>query len=146
MKPKSYDCLIFPILSEGAGYFPRKQPDQLCVVADTTNSKIYPVPIAIEHVDFVSELLGCHITEDLLGASRFVPSNIIIRLKGANGVIDNKVMEIITGVSGMEIGYNLRHTPGQLQKAHGLANTFVVSGEIPQDEEFKSRIIRKYSI
>lgn len=143
MKAKQYDRLLHSILSKGAGYFPRKKPDQLCVVTDTEKKLVYPVPVKIEHIDFVSSFLGFDI-RNIEDASKIVPSNIFIKFSGVNDIIDN-VTEMDTGVSGMEIGYGLRHYPEQLEKANSLVEEFVRKGELPVDPHFESRINRKYS-
>ncbi len=144
MKARPYDRLLYNILSEGAGYFPRKKPDQLCVVTNTEENLIYPVPIEIEHIDFVSRLLGFNIRNVPEKASKIVPSNIFIKLRGINDVIDN-VTGMDTGISGMEIGHGLRHHAEQLEKADSLVEEFVRKGELPVDPRFESEINRKYS-
>ena len=144
IKPKEYPILVSGILSPGAGYYPRKKPDQLCIIVDTKSEKIYPVPTAIEHVDFAAKILGYAIQENPEEASNLVPSNIRLKVSGFNHLNDF-VEEIVTGTSGMEVGFGLRHSPEQLKKAHEIAKSFVEKGGLPHANNYKERIIMKYA-
>ncbi|MEM4336463.1 MAG: hypothetical protein QXG86_00465 [Candidatus Woesearchaeota archaeon] len=144
-KPKAFKSLSYSLINPNAGYFPRKKSNQLCVVVNTQSNLIYPVPINIEHIDFASKILGFPLGENLEDASKIVPSNIFISATGINDIID-KVIKVETGISGMEIGYGLRHTYEQLQKAHNLVKNFVLSGEVPVSLSLEEKIITKYAI
>jgi len=143
MKPKPYYSLQHRLLSPGAGYFPRKKEGQLCVVADTESGLVYPVPIKIEHVDFVSKILGYHITENIESASKIVPSNILLKVAGINDVVD-EVRKVLTGVSGMESGYGLRHDLKQLTIAEDIVLNFIKKGELPLADDFNAKIETRY--
>jgi len=122
----------------------RKKPGYLSVVVDLKTKTIYPVPLGKEHVKFVAEnLLG--ISEDELSndtslAMRIIPS--IIEIDGIAG----EVKGVLTGVSGVEIGYRVRHLKQDIEKAHGLVIGFIEQGEIPLSEGFKARIEYKYAV
>jgi len=142
IKPKEISYLRYSLLSPL--YFPRKKENQLCLIVDTKEEKIYPVPVKIEHIDFASRIIGYKITENLEDASKIVPSNIIMRVSGMND-ISYVVEQIITGVSGMEIGYRLRHSHQQLEKAHELVRKFVDDGEFQKSKNFSEKIIKRYA-
>jgi len=142
IKPKEISYLRYSLLSPL--YFPRKKENQLCLIVDTKEEKIYPVPVKIEHIDFASRIIGYKITENLEDASKIVPSNIIMGVSGMND-ISYVVEQIITGVSGMEIGYRLRHSHQQLEKAHELVRKFVDDGEFQKSKNFSEKIIKRYA-
>jgi len=142
IKPKEISYLRYSLLSPL--YFPRKKENQLCLIVDTKEEKIYPVPVKIEHIDFASRIIGYKITENLEDASKIVPSNIIMGVSGMND-ISYVVEQIITGVSGMEIGYRLRHSHQQLEKAHKLVRKFVDDGEFQKSKNFSEKIIKRYA-
>ncbi len=137
MKPRSFDRLCIALLDPY--YFPRKQPDQLCCVVNLEDKKIYPVPVEIEHIDFVSLLLTSDIKSNPEYARRVIPSNLRI------DALDRVVKKIITGVSGMEIGYNVRHTTHDVDLAHSLMREFVSRGEFTAGNNL-DEIVYRYCV
>ena len=125
-------------------YFPRKNPNQLCLILDLrdTNQDIYPVPVEIEHVDFVSVLVGEEIRNNPELAQKIIPSNLII------DSLDKKVTSIVTGVCGMETAFNVRHLYDDLWKAHNIVKGFINLGEEFKLEHnlYEDKIIRRYCI
>jgi hypothetical protein len=129
IKPVSYDSLKVALLD--FYYFPRKRDNQICCVIDIETKLIYPVPVIIEHIDFISLLTKKDIKTNPLYASKIIPSNILIdKLEGI-------VYGLITGVSGAESGYGVRHSAGDINEAHELIRGFVKKGE----PEFKLDLI-----
>src|SRR3989338_4156068 len=110
MKPRSFSRLSIILLDPY--YFPRKNPNQLCCIVNLRDEKIYPVPVEIEHVDFAGLVLGERLQDNPSCADRIIPSNLAIN------TVDRFVTGIVTGVSGMEIGYNVRHRSGDVGLAH----------------------------
>ena len=120
-------------------YFPRKTPNQLCLVINLNSRLIYPVPVAIEHIDYAGMILGTDVKTYPESASKLIPSNIILNHDRAN------VDEIITGVSGMESGFGVRHSLKSLNEAHMYALNFVRYGEF-DSENLKEKIISRYAL
>lgn len=137
MKPRSFDRLCIALLDPY--YFPRKEADQLCCIVNLEDEKIYPVPVEIEHVDFAGLILKNNIQNNPGYASRFIPSNLRI------DALDRVVRKIITGVSGMEIGYNVRHTFSDVDLAHSLIKDFVFRGEFPC-RSIEEEVVYRYCI
>lgn len=54
IKPVDYSSLKIALLD--SYYFPRKRDNQLCCVVDIETRLVYPVPVEIEHIDFISLL------------------------------------------------------------------------------------------
>jgi len=128
MKPKAYKILQISIINDPK-YFPRKKPDQLCVIVDTSKGEVYPVPVSIEHIDFAGMILG-YTKEDIIKnpdiASKLVPSN--LRLK--NVYSNPEIYSIVTGQSGMEAGFGVKHSREQIDTAHELVFGFIMNGEL----------------
>lgn len=146
--PKSFPYLKRILLSHY--YFPRKIPEQLCCVVDLNkyiknqNGIIYPVPIEIEHIDFVSALIGNNVRDFPQIASKIIPSNLLIR--NSEMPEDTEVYGILTGYSGMETGFGVRRYINDLNLAHKLMKEFVERGEIPFSEDLEEKIEDKYSL
>lgn len=104
--------------------------------------KVYPIPSDIEHVAFASFFLNKEIADikaDPATAQQLVPSIIIIR--------NDKVVGVATGVSGLEIGYNVRHSREALEATHQLVWQFVRKGELSVSESLEEdRVIYKYAL
>jgi len=127
VKPRAYDHLDITLLDPY--YFPRKKPEQLCLIVDLDTELIYPVPVEIEHIDFTSLLKG-NIKKNPDLARKVIPSNLIIDLsRTVNG--------IITGVSGMESGYKVRHISSDIDIAHDLIYSFITYGDLPLAKNLK---------
>lgn len=146
--PKSFPCLKRILLSPY--YFPRKRPEQLCCVVDLNkyaknqNEIIYPVPIEIEHIDFVSKLRGNNVRDFPQIALKIIPSNLLIR--NSEMPEYTEVCGILTGYSGIEVGFGVRHYINDLNLAHKLMKEFVERGEINFSENIEEKIEDKYSL
>ncbi|MEM4336461.1 MAG: hypothetical protein QXG86_00455 [Candidatus Woesearchaeota archaeon] len=139
---KVYDRLTWGIYNTFGG---RKKAGYLSVIVDLSSDIIYPVPLDMEHIDFVSKLLGISKSEIAFDerVKKFIPSIIEIEDTG----IEVKVSGILTGVSGLEIGCGVRHSKEDLEKAHLKVIDFVNRGELPVAEDFisRSKIQYRYS-
>ena len=123
----------------------RKNQNYTCVIVNVQNKEIYGVPRNMEHIDFLCKLLSMdnikegrdYIKNNPKCAAHLVPSIIELR--------DNMVYRVITGVSGAEIGYNVRHTKEQLEQALSLVLIFIENGEIVKHPDFGLQLIDKYA-
>ena len=70
-------------------------------------------------------------------ASHLMPSTI---------EIDNEenITGVITGISGAEMGYGVRHTEEQLETGHAMILKFIIDGELPISPSFKNKKIYKF--
>lgn len=101
-------------------YTKRKGRDILSIIVDVENDKIYAVPVDKEHVQFVSELLERgldDLKDNPQSASHLVPVNI--------GIEDGTITAVVTGYSGLELGFKVRHSNEELRKAHDVAWAFI---------------------
>ena len=119
-------------------YFPRKKANQLCLVTDVKSGLVYPVPVDIEHIDLVSKLADCDIKNKPECARRIIPSNIIISLS------TSEVTSIITGVSGCEIAYNVRHSTNNLNEAHNIIKKFIEGDEFKLSKGLEEKLVYQY--
>lgn len=114
---KSYSYITKELLNV---YTKRKARDVLSIIVDVKNKKIYAVPVDKEHVEFVAGLLDFGIESlktDPQTASHLVPVNI--------GIDDNEVNAVLTGWSGLEAGFKVRHSNKELNDAHEIAWVFI---------------------
>lgn len=122
-------------------YLGRKKPNYLSVIVDAKTLAVYPVPPDQEHIAFAAALLN--IEEDDIKArpsraQHLIPSLIVIK--------DFKVAGVVTGVSGMEIGFNVRHKRADLKLAHDRVWEFINKGELPIAEKLEeNKIIYEYA-
>ncbi len=139
IKPKVFASLTWATVARFIG---RKKAHVLSVICDTENNKIYPVPLEIEHVDWAATILQVTRTEirqNPSSASHLVPA--VIELSPTR----EEVVGLLTGTSGLEIGFRVRHTKEQLESAHKMTLRFITKGEIPFEEStFSATIIRKW--
>ena len=116
----------------------RKHESRLSVITDLNEEgRIYVIPHNKEHIEFCTELVG-----DTRKLKRVIPTHIDYRKSSDNYIIDS----IITGESGMEQGYGIRHTPEDLLEAHNNVLRFIYDGEITLMSGFTSRIVNKYLV
>ena len=124
-------------------YGGRKKPGYLAVVVNLKENVIYPIPTNEEHADFISKrILGTSKNELSMHpewAEKIIPS--IIEIDDISG----KVKGVLTGVSGVEIGYRVRHDKEDIEKAHAKVIEFLKNGEIPFAEGFRAIIQYKYA-
>ncbi len=137
MKPKTYDNLTWAAVN---AFGDRKQAGRFSVVVDVKTKDVYPIPRDIEHRDYICTIL--HTTPEDISqnpnlAARLVPVHIDLNPEGS-------VNEIITGISGFEDFYKVRHTQEDLNAAHTRAKEFVMNGEIQCKEDLEGRIDSRY--
>ena len=93
---------------------------------------MYPVPETMEHIDFACKILRITLKEFLEYRQDFIKA--IENLVPSNIEIDPTALTVVgigTGISGMELGYGIRHTEEQLVKAHAIVKEFVENGDFP---------------
>ena len=141
MKTHSY-------LTEGlrGAYGDRKIPGRLSILVDLREDpKIYAVPREQEHIDFVKELLGTEDEQDVREqGALLVPSHIQITPNGWK--FCHEVTGFLTGVSGLEIAFGVRHPREVLKKAHVCAKQFAETGELPFAEKIaEDKVLYRYA-
>jgi len=129
---RSYDKLSWAIFNN---YGNRKKPGRISIVIDLDEEKIYPVPRKVEHLDFAKDKFLEH--------ERIIPSHIDLE---PNGCGLEKVVGIITGISGLEISGGVRHKKEDLEKAHAISWDFVKNGEIKIGDVKEDEVVYKYSV
>lgn len=107
-------------------FFPRKKEGYLSIIVDTNNNDVHLVPIDMEHIDFVCQLIKT--TRENLKKSPDMASHLVPALIKIDE--NHVVKEIISGVSSTEIAGGIKHTAHQLEIAHTIANGFVYNGEL----------------
>jgi len=124
-------------------YGGRKKPGYLSVIVDVEHEIIYPVPLDVEHIEFISKNILNVSKEDVtanpLLAEKLIPS--IIEIDD----ISREVRGVLTGISGVEIGFGVRHSMKDLEKAHAMVLDFIANGEIRMADNFNAKISPKYS-
>ncbi len=118
-------------------YGNRKRKGRLSVVVNTSNSDVYVVPKNKEHINYCLNLVG----DDVRKLEKIVPSH--INYDTVESLYE--VISIITGESGMERGYGVRHRHDDLNIAHQRVLDFVHNGKIFVHPNLESRIIYDYS-
>jgi len=119
----------------------RKAHSLFSVLCDTKTGLIYPVPANMEHVDWSAIILstsseGIQNNPDI--ASHIIP--VIFQLDA----FQEHVESVLTGTSGLELGYGVRHTKDQLEIGNTMALEFIAKGDFPLSENPKIIIIRKW--
>lgn len=122
-------------------YIGRKKGGLISVMVNVETKEVIPIPRNVEHVDFTSALLGMErddLRNDPSRAARWIPSNI--------EVLGDEVIGVITGVSGLELGFRVRHTRADLQAAHDRVIQWVLEGELYVVEPLeKSEIVYRFA-
>ncbi|MBS3135248.1 hypothetical protein J4406_02680 [Candidatus Woesearchaeota archaeon] len=115
----------------------RKHKGRLSVITNLNEGGIIsPVPHDQEHIEFCTNLVG-----DVRKLAKVIPTHIGYK------IINNDYYEInsvITGESGMEQGYGIRHSLDDIIMAHNKVLMYIYNGEIPRKIS-KIQIIEKYS-
>ena|SRR3989344_7883138 len=142
---RNYNFLTWDIVNRFGN---RKIHGRLSILVDTENKQIYAVPRNIEHVEFTRKLLGLENYEEVcLKASHLVPSHISVLPDLTTNDLEEKVKGFLTGISGLEIAYGVRHTKESLIIAHELTKKFVSDGGLPiSDNLDEDKIEFRYSI
>ena len=115
----------------------RKQEGRLSIITDLNNQgKIYPIPHDQEHIEFCTNLLG-----DIRKLKKVIPSHIEYdKIEG-----EYEITSILTGESGMEQGYGIRHEKLDITTAHQKILEFIQEGEILISRKLNSKINYDYS-
>ncbi|MBS3125256.1 hypothetical protein J4211_03320 [Candidatus Woesearchaeota archaeon] len=141
---KTYDRLTEELRRT---YGDRKIPGRLSILVDLcAQPLIYAVPREIEHINFVKELLGTDETQEVRErGTLLVPSHIDIQPNGQN--FHYLVCGFLTGVSGLEIAFGVRHPREALKRAHEQTKTFTRIGELSVTTTFsEDKINYKYAL
>ncbi|MEK6952803.1 MAG: hypothetical protein AABX29_07350 [Nanoarchaeota archaeon] len=110
----------------------RKQRGLLSLLYDAKKNAFIPIPTNKEHIEIVTELLKktkTQVIENPGLASHLIPVNVFFK--------DEKVTEILVGISGIEMGYKVRHSKEDLVKAHNASWNFVKKGDFSIIKELK---------
>jgi len=128
--PRTYESLTHSLLNS---FGDRKKPGRLSIFVDVEEERIYAVPRETEHIDYAKKL---NVDYDKL-----IPVH--IDTENYDGL--ERVVGVVTGVSGLEISGRVRHLASDLEKAHELAWDFIKKGEISVGEVEEDRINYKYA-
>lgn len=137
---RSYLRLDLNVVNQFIG---RKKALMLAVVTNITTNEIFPVPSNFEHVDYVPKILGVSkldLIDDISLAKCIIPS--IIEFDYDEDFLI--VKSLVIGVSGLEIGFRLRHKKEDLEKGHKLVLDFIKNGEFRLSENFRDGVNLKY--
>lgn len=111
----------------------RKKEGYLSLIVDVKTGIIYPVPLELEHIKFALTLLGKK-KEDIEKnpglASHLIPSLIFV------DDVKREVIGVLTGSSGMEPGFGVRHEKKDLNLAYQLVLRFINEGNIKISDDF----------
>ena len=130
MKSKYFDYLTREILEI---FGDRKKEGRLSVV--TFEDLVYPVPKDREHIEFCSELVV-----DPRKLPKVIPSHI----NYSQIEQEYEIISIITGESGIEQGYGIKHSKKDLEIAHQRVLRFINEGEVLIHPNLESRIVYDY--
>jgi hypothetical protein len=97
----------------------RKKPGRISVVTDLDTCNTFYVPHNIEHIDFIRSKLRID------DCRRIIPTHIDMILDEGQP----RIGELITGTSGVEQGFGVRHTKEDIDVAHNFVYRSVINGE-----------------
>ncbi|HLC32924.1 MAG TPA: hypothetical protein VJJ82_03795 [Candidatus Nanoarchaeia archaeon] len=141
---KTYDGLTTGLVHEFGN---RKEAGKLSLIVDLRDRspQIYAVPRQIEHVDFVRDIFGLEDQYEVqTHGTLLVPTHVFIRPNG--WMYQEEVTGYLTGISGLEIAFNVRHPKSALKKAHEEAKLFAQRGELRIAERLiEDKIIYRYA-
>jgi hypothetical protein len=108
----------------------RKQEGLFAAFVNVKTEEIIPVPIGVEHIEMAARLL--HLAPSDIKAHPDVASHLVASyLQIEKSPAGLKIVGILTGVCGTNMGYGVRHERSDLEKAHALMLQFALNGEIP---------------
>lgn len=132
MKAKPAKSLTWAVVS---AHGDRKKPGRVSVIVNAATGAVYPVPRDVEHKDYICSLV--HTTPETLRAN---PSYIAALIPVHIDLdAEHCVVGVLTGLSGFEEVYKVRHAPADLLNAHKRALEFVFRGELRHDDSLESR-------
>lgn len=114
----------------------RKKPGRVSVVTDMDTLNVFLVPHSMEHIDFITKKLR------ISDCRRIIPTHIDMILDHEQ----ERVGELITGVSGVEQGYGVRHTREDIDMAHNIVYSAVQRGEFYFARDYKDRKEYEFSV
>lgn len=121
-------------------YGNRKCEGMICFLYDSRQVAFLPIPVDVEHADFIAKMIGCSKRElREIDISYLIPVILTLNLEG-------EINGLLVGVSGLEIGYGVRHLLSDLEETLMQALKFVKNGEVPVSKDIKIEVIKKYSI
>lgn len=135
---KNYTFLTYGLLSSNGD---RKKPGRLSILVDLVEDKIYAVPCDIEHIDFAREILGFGPEENGKRYTKLIPSHIDCVKKDGLEIVAG----VITGVSGIEIGYGVRHRKEDVSLANVKTLDFVAKGDVEISRDLENEVCMKYT-
>lgn len=129
-------------------YFNRKGAYVLSFLVNVENAEVIPIPIGKEHIEIVTKYLRLSMDElraNLDLVSHLVPFMLQFAPSDHLGCAWQLKMVLI-GVSGLEIGFKVRHTKKQIDTAHDLAWKFISYGKgiYVDKRELEERVERRY--
>lgn len=109
----------------------RKHYGRLSLMADATDGSMYLMPPNMEHIAYAS-LLSPKKDPKPEDFGRYIPVHVFVEDVGER-IVDKKrcVVGLMTGESGMEQGFGVRHTMEDMNWAHEKTLEMIVGGEIP---------------
>ncbi len=138
MAIKPVKALTFSVLNNSIG---RKSATALSFFCDVLNNTILMVPKDSEHIDFAAIVLNTtpdDIRQEPSVAAHLVP--VVLEFTPNHDFVTG----MLTGTSGMEIAFGVKHTKEQLDRAHGMAVAFVQNGDVPFAEQVKDIVVRRW--
>ena len=121
-------------------YLDRKKEGRLSLLVDVRLDKAYVVPVHEEHTLVALEILHAQLGDlqaDPSFASHIVPVHIeFVRIQD-----ELLISCVLTGVSGLEMGYHVCHTSQQLQEAHTFTLLLIDRSEMSKSDDFETRIL-----
>ncbi len=136
MKPKSYLYLTWSAISQ---FGDRKKAGRFSILINANTKDVFAVPRNMEHKDFLCGLLRTTaeaLTEQPELITHLIPVHIDLKPDS---------IEIITGLSGFEQVYHVRHTRDNLHAAHQRAKAFVAQGEV-EYQTLEEKIDYRYAL
>jgi len=119
----------------------RKKAGLLSIFVDVKTGQLHPLPLKVEHVAFAARLLGTTVE-----AIKQKPE-MAMHLVNSNIVVENgEIVEVFTGISGLELHCNVKHYIADLKKAHGIIWVFINDGEIAVGKIRVNKIVDTFAI
>jgi len=125
----------------------RKKSGRISFLVLPYKEQIYYVPRAIEHIDFASNLLS--LNPSFGDISFLIPTHIDTKmeLKEDRWGMAIYILKLISGVSGMETGYGVRHKKEDIIEAHKMIVRLIDGANPPfyRDDSFSEDIVMRYT-
>ena len=140
---KSYEKLTYAMFHEFGN---RKEPGKISLLVDLRKKPgIYAVPRDIEHIDFVKELTGTDDGEEIKEQARLlIPTHIFLQPTGPN--FQYQITRYLSGISGLEIAFGVRHSKMSIDRAHEETKKFAQKGEfLSADKLQEDKKIYRYT-